>query len=51
MACSLGHPIPLDEHAVSVSLPEWKDVVGYEEGDPITVSALKLGYPRYYSHY
>jgi hypothetical protein len=29
----LGCPIPLDQHAVSVSFPTWNDIEGYEEGD------------------
>ena len=46
----LGHPLPLDEHAVSVSLPYWADVVGYEEGDRRVVSAMQIGYPRFKIH-
>ena len=30
----LGQPIPASAHAVSVALPRWQDVVGYEEKDP-----------------
>jgi len=47
---SLGRPLPLDEHACSVSFPRWADVVGYEEGDPVTHLALKVGYPRFKFH-
>ena len=50
MSQCLGYPIPLDEHAVSVSLPTWRDVVNYEEGDAATASAMKLGYPRFKIH-
>ena len=39
----IGCPIPLDEHAVSVSMPKWADVVGYEEGDPEVVAIMKIG--------
>ena len=46
----LGRPLPLDEHACSVSLPTWADVVGYEEGDPRVSNALKIGYPRFKIH-
>jgi len=46
----LGKPIPLDEHAVSVSLPTWNDVVGYEEGEERVVQAMKMGYPRFKIH-
>lgn len=28
----LGQPLPLDDHATSVSMPLWSDVCGYEEG-------------------
>ena len=46
----LGHPIPLDEHACSVSLPTWSSVVGYEEGSPQIASKLACGYPRFVYH-
>lgn len=46
----LGRPIPLDEHAVSVSLPTWADVVGYEEGEKRVTDAMKIGYPRFKVH-
>ena len=42
----LGCPLPLDEHAVSVSLPTWGSVVGYEEGDACVLEAMRIGYPR-----
>ena len=47
---TVGFPIPFDDHAVSVSLPLWEDVVGYEEGHPRVVNAMKLGYPRFKIH-
>ncbi len=43
----LGSPIPDSPHACSVSLPQWRDVVGYEEKDPRVIDALKAGYPRF----
>lgn len=43
----LGRPMPDSPHAVSVALPRWRDVVGYEEGDPDVVSRMTLGYPRF----
>lgn len=43
----LGEPLPASTHAVSVSLPKWADVVGYEEGDARVVNAMKTGYPRF----
>lgn len=46
----LGHPLPLDEHACSVSLPTWCSVVGYEEGDPDVTSQMGCGYPRFVYH-
>ena len=41
---------PLTDHAVSVSLPTWKDVVGYEEGDKCIMDAMIIGYPRFFIH-
>lgn len=46
----LGHPLPLDEHACSVSLPTWSSVVGYEEGSPQVTDKLACGYPRFVYH-
>ena len=47
---SLGHPLPLDEHACSVSLPTWSSIVGYEEGSAHIVNSLACGYPRFVYH-
>lgn len=47
---ALGTPIPDVPHAVSVSMPTWADVVGYEEGDPRVLNALACGYPRFVFH-
>ena len=47
---SLGKPLPDSPHAVSVSLPRWQDVVGYEEKKPEVVSKMSLGYPRFVIH-
>ena len=44
---SLGYPIPFDDHAVSVLLPQWSHIVGYEEGDSKIINAMKSGYPRF----
>ena len=49
-ANELGHPIPDSTHAVSVALPRWQDVVGYEEKKPEVMSRLKCGYPRFVIH-
>lgn len=46
----LGTPLPNTKHAVSVSLPKWEDVVGYEEKHERVISALQLGYPRFTYH-
>ncbi|MBL9117880.1 MAG: PLP-dependent transferase [Verrucomicrobiaceae bacterium] len=44
---SLGSPLPDTEHGVSVSLPLWRHVIGYEEKDPEVVSKFRSGYPRF----
>jgi len=41
---------PYTPHAVSVSLPKWRDVVGYEEGDKRVLDAMLSGYPRFFIH-
>ena len=46
----LGVPLPDSPHAVSVSLPTWADVVGYEEGESRVTDAMQLGYPRFVYH-
>lgn len=46
----LGAPLPDSPHAVSVALPRWQDVVGYEEKKPEVISKLALGYPRFVIH-
>ena len=47
---SLGTPVPNKEHAVCVSLPNFDDVIGYEEKIPETLEKLKSGYPRFVRH-
>lgn len=49
-AVDLGKPIPATRHAISMCLPRWQDVVGYEEKDPATMEKLQLGYPRFFYH-
>ncbi len=52
-ACSaedLGCPLPDSPHAVSVCLPRWADVVGYEEQHQPTVDRMQCGYPRFFLH-
>jgi cystathionine gamma-synthase len=41
---------PFTPHAISVSLPTWKDVVDYEEGDSRVVDSMECGYPRFFIH-
>jgi len=49
-AAELGLALPDSLHAVSVALPRWQDVVGYEEKWPDVVSRLQCGYPRFVIH-
>ncbi|HZR20106.1 MAG TPA: PLP-dependent transferase [Verrucomicrobiae bacterium] len=49
-ASDLGRPIPASTHAVSVALPRWQDVVGYEEKKPEVIDRLATGYPRFIVH-
>ena len=46
----LGKPLPDSPHAVSVSMPCWDHVVGYEEHDPAVTDRLWCGYPRFVMH-
>ncbi len=46
----LGRPIPDSRHAVSVCLPTWQSVIGYEEGDEAVTSRMRCGYPRFFLH-
>lgn len=51
IATRVGESIPKNtEHAVSVCLPKWADVVGYEEGDQRVIGSLSTGYPRFFIH-
>jgi len=43
----LGRPIPDSRYAVSVSLPKWEHVIGYEEKNPAVIDQLSGGYPRF----
>ncbi len=43
----LGSPIPETEYGVSVCLPRWRHVIGYEEKDPEVVRHFRSGYPRF----
>lgn len=46
----LGMPLPDCTHAVSMVLPRWEDVVGYEEKRASVMSRLRCGYPRFMIH-
>jgi cystathionine gamma-synthase len=46
----LGRPIPDSPHAVSVCLPAWEDVIGYEEKDSRVHERMQTGYPRFFLH-
>ncbi|KAG6334181.1 hypothetical protein ID866_4910 [Astraeus odoratus] len=47
---TLGLPLPSAIHAVSVSLPNWNDNIGYLNGHTPTVDAMSTGYPRFFIH-
>ncbi|KAG7399419.1 hypothetical protein PHYBOEH_008933 [Phytophthora boehmeriae] len=47
----LGESLPpQDSNAISVSMPDWAHVVGYEEGLPEVIDAMACGYPRFFRH-
>ncbi len=46
----LGMPIPDDKHAVSVCLPTWDSIIGYEEALEKVTSRMQCGYPRFFRH-
>ncbi|TFK38027.1 pyridoxal phosphate-dependent transferase [Crucibulum laeve] len=47
----LGLSVPLyTPHAISVSLPTWRDNVGYEEGEKRVADVMVSGYPRFFIH-
>ena len=46
----LGTPIPDSLHAVSVCLPTWADVIGYEDKEPRVVDKMRTGYQRFFFH-
>ncbi|KAI6124401.1 pyridoxal phosphate-dependent transferase [Pisolithus croceorrhizus] len=48
---TLGDAVPpFTPHAISVSLPTWRDNVGYEEGEKRVVESMVSGYPRFFIH-
>ena len=46
----LGLAIPDSDHAVSVCLPRWDHVIGYEEGNEQILDTFECGYPRFVAH-
>ncbi|MEZ0275727.1 MAG: PLP-dependent transferase, partial [Roseimicrobium sp.] len=44
----LGSAVPPTPYGISVCLPLWEHVVGYEEGDQRVVEKFKSGYPRFF---
>lgn len=44
----MGKPVPDTPHAVSVALPTWAQVIGYEECDPEVLGKMQTGYPRFF---
>ncbi|KAJ8082898.1 hypothetical protein PM082_008755 [Marasmius tenuissimus] len=42
--------LPFTPRAISVSLPTWKDNLGYDEGDKRVTDAMVYGYPRCSMH-
>ncbi|KAI2675803.1 hypothetical protein CBS147332_8781 [Penicillium roqueforti] len=51
MLQALGGPVPPNtDHAVSVSLPSWRESIGYEEGEAWVIDKMQCGYPRFFVH-
>ena len=46
----LGLPLPDSLHAVSVCLPTWDAIIGYEEGRDKVMRRMRTGYPRFFRH-
>lgn len=49
-SAALGTSIPHTEHALSVSLPTWRDNVDWAEGNARVVDIMATGYPRFFVH-
>ncbi|GAB9472416.1 Cystathionine gamma-synthase [Globisporangium polare] len=50
-ALALGVSLPPNSaHALSVSMPKWEHVVGYEESKKEVLDAMACGYPRFFYH-
>ncbi|KAJ7366749.1 pyridoxal phosphate-dependent transferase [Mycena albidolilacea] len=51
MGVPLGLEVPPHTpHAISVSLPTWRDTIGYEEAEKRVIDAMISGYPRFFIH-
>ncbi|KAJ7758501.1 pyridoxal phosphate-dependent transferase [Mycena maculata] len=51
MGVPLGQTVPpFTSHAISVSLPTWRDTIGYEEAEKRVIDAMISGYPRFFIH-
>ncbi len=51
MMLACGKRIPASEHAVSLSLPTLRDVIGYEEKSETVFRHVCSGYPRFVRHW
>ena len=51
MSLPCGKRIPASEHAVSLSLPTLRDVIGYEEKSAAVLQHVCSGYPRFVRHW
>ncbi len=51
MSLPCGKRIPASEHAVSLSLPTLRDVIGYEEKSDDVFRHVCSGYPRFVRHW
>lgn len=49
VALGLSVP-PYTPHAISVSLPTWRDNVDYEKSEKRVVDSMVSGYPRFFIH-
>ena len=49
-ANTLGQAIPNSRHGISVALPHWQHVIGYEERNPAVCDHINGGYPRFIVH-
>ncbi|KAJ7147529.1 pyridoxal phosphate-dependent transferase [Mycena crocata] len=51
MSIPLGLGVPaFTPHAISVSLPTWRDTIDYEEAEKRVMDVMISGYPRFFIH-